>query len=106
MVPQLNSFLDKALTKSSRSPLDLVAYQHLIWILDAEEASEKTGQELSALVHSMWLAFYTRSWKNTYNPSGKLSRVGTLEKVQVKLQKKKKKGGGGGGGGGGGFFFK
>jgi hypothetical protein len=57
----------------------LVAYQHWAWILDAD-ISQKTGIDLGSLVHSMWLAFYNRTWKNSFNIAGKLSKIKTLDK--------------------------
>ncbi len=74
----LKIFFRNSLEKSARSPVDLVAYQHIIWILDAD-ISQQTGLELSSLVHSMWLSFYSRSWKNTYNIASKIARLDHLD---------------------------
>lgn len=74
ILPELKSYVAMSLDRSSRTAVDLVPYQHLIWILEAE-APQNIGNELSSLVHAMWFSFYTRSWKNTFNIAGKLARI-------------------------------
>ena len=82
MLEEVKSFVAASLDRSSRTAVDLVPYQHLIWIFEAE-ASPNIGFELSSLVHAMWFAFYTRCWKNTFNIAGKLGRIAATEKHQV-----------------------
>jgi hypothetical protein len=83
MLQELKSFVALSLDRSSRTPVDLVPYQHLIWIFEGDASN--VGSELPSLVYAMWFAFYTRNWQNTYNIAGKLSRIGYVEKLPVSI---------------------
>eukprot|EP00026_Physarum_polycephalum_P000014 Phypoly_transcript_00014.p1 GENE.Phypoly_transcript_00014~~Phypoly_transcript_00014.p1 ORF type:complete len:3744 (+),score=763.97 Phypoly_transcript_00014:755-11233(+) len=80
MLQDLKSFITMSLNRSSRTPVDLVPYQHLTWIFEGD--ASRAGAELPSLVHAMWFVFYTRCWKNTFNIAGKLAHIPNVEKVQ------------------------
>jgi hypothetical protein len=73
LIPEIEDFIEFCLKKTSRSPQDLVSYQHLLWVAESPN-SEKTGIELASVIHSLWMSYHRRLWNNSYDTL--LSRLG------------------------------
>eukprot|EP01018_Ginkgo_biloba_P038909 Gb_21123 [translate_table: standard] len=51
-----------SLQSTSRSPLDFVPHQKLLWILDAHSSAVVDGTMFSSAIHDMWFRWHSALW--------------------------------------------
>ncbi|GAB2269171.1 hypothetical protein Dimus_004101 [Dionaea muscipula] len=57
--------MDFSLNFSSRSPLDLLPHQKLLWVLDAWESTDAVNSKLASSILEMWFRWHSFLWNSS-----------------------------------------